>query len=72
MMNRSPNPLVKLRQCHKCGAIDSGLDLTVKTSYEVTAESCEKCGWSSEKFYNELKEAYPDDMVLKFGGQSDK
>ena len=42
-MRRSPNPLVTLRQCHKCGAIDSGLDLTVERSYEVTADSCEKC-----------------------------
>lgn len=41
----SPNPLVTLRQCHKCGAIDSGLDLTVAISYDVTADSCEKCGW---------------------------
>ena len=44
-MRGSPNPLVTLRQCHKCGAIDSGLDLTVKKNYEVTADSCEKCGW---------------------------
>ena len=42
---RSHNPLVVLRQCHKCGAIDSGLDPTVAISYDVTADSCEKCGW---------------------------
>ena len=48
-MRGSPNQLVTLRQCHKCGAIDSGLDLTLSKSYEVTADSCEKCGWEFDE-----------------------
>jgi len=48
-MKGSPNPLVTLRQCHKCGAIDSDLDLTLSKSYEVTADSCEKCGWGFDE-----------------------
>jgi hypothetical protein len=48
-MKKSPNEMLKLRKCCKCGAIDNFFDDTVEEKYSVTADTCEKCGFGQEE-----------------------
>jgi hypothetical protein len=48
-MEKSPNEMLKLRKCCKCGAIDNFFDDTVEDIYRVTADTCEKCGFGQGK-----------------------
>ena len=49
LMEKSPNEMLKLRKCCKCGAIDNIFDDTVEEKYSVTADTCEKCGFGQGK-----------------------